>query len=106
LENSARPAGVEYSALVSNYLPEQNLLKRMADVGVSVFFGSANDLVVPSAGGWKTTSPVPVSRIACYGNGGNLAQPAGSPVFPCFIFQPSGDHRFLEARIARRVARA
>ena len=24
----------------------------MADVGVDAFFGSANDLVVPSAGGW------------------------------------------------------
>jgi hypothetical protein len=95
LENSARPAGVEYSALVSNYLPEQNLLKRMADVGVSVFFGSANDLVVPSAGGWKTTSPVPVSRIACYGNGGNLAQPAGSPVSHVSFFNRPATIDFL-----------
>jgi hypothetical protein len=66
-----------YSALVANYNPTANVLQRMLDTGVDQFFGSANDLVVPSEGGWRVDNSgipfIPGSRIGCYGPGGNLA---------------------------------
>src|SRR5262249_43169936 len=41
------------------------------------FFGSANDLVVPSEGGWRVDRSgvtfIPGDRIGCFGPGGNLA---------------------------------
>jgi CHAT domain len=65
-----------YSALVSNYNPTANVLQRMIDTGVDQFFGSANDLVVPTEGGWRVDHSavpyVPGDRIGCYGPGGNL----------------------------------
>jgi CHAT domain-containing protein len=65
-----------YSALVANYNPTGNVLQRMLDTGVDQFFGSANDLVVPSEGGWRVDDSgatfIPGSRIGCYGPGGNL----------------------------------
>jgi len=70
------PAGA-YSALVSNFTPDGNILERMADVGVDAFFGTANDLVVPTAGGWlidRADGPplIPTERIGCFGPGGNF----------------------------------
>ena len=66
-----------YSALVANYNPAGEVLLRMLDTGVDQFFGSANDLVVPSEGGWRIDQPgagfIPAARIGCYGPGGNLA---------------------------------
>jgi len=37
---------------VSNYQPDGALWQRAVDAGVDWFFGSANDLVVPTEGGW------------------------------------------------------
>lgn len=66
-----------YSALVSNYNPSGAVLARMVDTGIDQFFGSANDLVVPSEGGWRVdqsdTAFIPAARIGCFGPGGNLA---------------------------------
>lgn len=71
------PPSDAYSALVSNYNPTGNVLQRMIDTGFDQFFGSANDLVVPSEGGWRVDHSgvtfIPGSRIGCYGPGGNLA---------------------------------
>jgi hypothetical protein len=65
-----------YSALVSNYAPDAGLLKRMVDAGIDEFFGGANDLVVPTEGGWQVDESgvvyIPGDRIGCYGPGGNL----------------------------------
>jgi hypothetical protein len=65
-----------YSALVSNYNPSGAVLLRMLDTGIDQFFGSANDLVVPSEGGWRVDQPgtvfIPSARIGCFGPGGNL----------------------------------
>ncbi len=69
------PAGA-YSALVANHQPEAGVLWRLLDAGLEQLFSSANDLVVPSEGGWKTGSSaaalVPEGRIGCFGTGGNL----------------------------------
>jgi CHAT domain-containing protein len=63
-------------------------------VGLDQFFGSANDLVVPSEGGWRIdrvgSSFISGARIGCFGPGGNLpsdrvthvnifTQPAAAP---------------------------
>ena len=77
LQGPPLPPASAYSALVSNFTPTGNILERMVDVGVDAFFGGANDLVVPSTGGWLIDradgpSPIPPERIGCFGSGGNF----------------------------------
>lgn len=81
LQDAPLPPAAGYSALVSNFTPDGNILERMADVGVDAFFAGANDLVVPSAGGWQIDRgngppSIPPERIGCFGPGGNI--PAGA----------------------------
>src|SRR5687768_11364995 len=70
------PPADAYSALVANYQPTGAVLQRLLDVGADQFFGTANDLVVPSEGGWRIDRLgggfIPAARIACFGPGGNL----------------------------------
>lgn len=77
LQRPPGPPADAYSALVANYNPTDKVLLRMLDTGVDQFFGSANDLIVPSEGGWRVGQPgkvlIPAGRIGCYGPGGNLA---------------------------------
>ena len=77
LQKPPGPPPDAYSALVSNYNPSASVLQRMIDTGVDQFFGTANDLVVPTEGGWKVDRSgvafVPANRIGCFGPGGNLA---------------------------------
>lgn len=76
LQSPPGPPGDAYSALVANYNPTEKVLLRMLDTGIDQFFGSANDLVVPTAGGWHVGQPgkilIAASRIGCFGAGGNL----------------------------------
>jgi len=77
LQGPPPPPAAGYSALVSNFTATGNILERMADVGVDAFFSGANDLVVPSAGGWlidRADGPplIPSDRIGCFGSGGNF----------------------------------
>ena len=77
LRTAGVPAGAEWYALAANYEPEDaTLLVRLADMGVDGFFATANDLVVPTEGGWQSGDTpavgVPVDRIGCFGPGGNL----------------------------------
>jgi hypothetical protein len=86
------PAG-RLSALVSNYEPDASLLARMADAGVDGFFGGANDLVVPSEGGWHvdigSELTIAAARIGCFGPGGNLGASGGNGVIHTkFFSQP------------------
>jgi hypothetical protein len=53
LQGPPAPPEHAYSALVANFQPDRNLWLRMVDVGVDQFFGGANDLVVPTEGGWR-----------------------------------------------------
>ena len=80
LQGPPGPPPDGYSALVSNFNPTGNILQRIVDAGVDQFFGSANDLVVPSEGGWRVDHSgvtfIPGARIGCYGPGGNLAPSA------------------------------
>ncbi|MFZ4767031.1 MAG: CHAT domain-containing protein, partial [Roseimicrobium sp.] len=70
------PKGTLYHAVVSNYHPPREWLARLGDMGVDTLFGGANDLVVPTEGGWKTSdnveSWIPGERVACSGPGGNF----------------------------------
>ena len=73
-----------YAALVASFKPGSSLMARMRDAGVHRFFGSANDLVVPTEGGWQlgATSGGGASRaiaagaIGCFGPDGNLTASA------------------------------
>lgn len=69
------PAGA-YSALVANFHPTGGLGQRLLDVGIDGFFGAANDLVVPSEGGWRVdregAAHLAAERVGCFGAGGNL----------------------------------
>jgi hypothetical protein len=89
-----------YSALVSNFEPDAHILARLADTGVDVFFGSANDLVVPTEGGWHVDPGVqperiPADRIGCFGTGGNLGTPPDGPVMHTNFFSRSTTVDFL-----------
>ena len=90
LQSPPDPPVEAYSALVANYNPSGNVLQRMLDTGIDQFFGSANDLVVPTQGGWRVTHPgkvsIPAVRIGCYGPGGNL--PADSVTHVSFFSRP------------------
>ena len=79
-----------YSALVANYQPTGDTLRRLMDAGIDQFFGTANDLVVPSEGGWRvdgSNTGIPAARIACFGPGGNLPEDAVTHVG--FFSQPA-----------------
>jgi CHAT domain-containing protein len=90
LQSPPGPPAEAYSALAANYNPTDKVLLRMLDTGVDQFFGSANDLVVPTAGGWHVGQPgkilIPAARIGCFGAGGNL--PADSVTHVDFFTQP------------------
>ncbi len=92
------PAGA-YSALVANFEPDQGLLLRMADAGVDVFFNSANDLVVPTEGGWRVDpqdgAVVPGDRIGVFGRGGNEDSSRPGAVIHTTFFQRSETVDFL-----------
>lgn len=101
-----RPAGTDYHALVSNYHPPANLLARFADMGIDRFFGGANDLVVPSEGGWRTggeeSSWIAGARIGCFGPGGNLT--ASEPVNHVTFFGQAATSDFLLSSLLGRPA--
>ena len=84
------PPADAYSALVANYQPTGEVLLRLLDVGIDQFFASANDLVVPSEGGWRidrsSATFIPATRIGCFGPGGNL--PSDAVTHVNFFSQP------------------
>ena len=99
LQSPPGPPATAYSALVSNFHPDAALWERALDVGVDSFFASANDLVVPSEGGWRTdrdgTAHVPAGRIGCFGPGGNLRTADGGLVNHVNFFGRSETAGFL-----------
>jgi CHAT domain-containing protein len=101
LQSPPGPPGDGYSALVANCNPTGNVLARWVDLGMDQFFGSANDLVVPSEGGWRVDRSgqtfIAASRIGCFGPGGNLA---GDGVTHIDIFGQAPTARFLATALA------
>ena len=97
------PPADAYSALVANYHPTGESLQRLIDAGIDQFFGTANDLVVPSEGGWRVDhSPaghVPASRIGCFGPGGNL--PADSVTHNSFFSEPAAVEFLVNGLLGR-----
>jgi CHAT domain-containing protein len=91
LQRPPGPPDGAYSALAANYQPVDQLVTRLVDAGMDRFFGSANDLMVPTEGGWRvdrsSTKFIPASRIGCFGPGGNL--PADSVTHFTFFVQPA-----------------
>jgi len=99
------PAGA-YSALAANFEPDANLALRLADLGLDAFFASANDLVVPTEGGWRidTGGPpaVDAKRIGCFGPGGNVASATGTDVHHVNFFSQPETVEFLVRALERR----
>ena len=93
------PAQSLYSALVSNFQPKGTALTKLAEAATGSFFQSANDLVVPSEGGWRVDTPatlIPADRIGCFGNGGNIDKPGeDSSVYHTNYFSQSKTVDFL-----------
>ena len=98
LQSPPGPPPNVYSALVSNFHPDAALWQRALDVGADEFFGSANDLVVPSEGGWRVdrdgTVHIASDRIGCYGPGGNLGS-GSAPVHHLNFFSRKETADFL-----------
>jgi len=99
LQAPPAPPAHSYSALVANFNPDHSLLQRMIDAGVDQFFLGANDLVVPSEGGWRVDHDgmqnVDVTQIGCFGPGGNLATSESSPVMHTSFFVRQETAAFL-----------
>ena len=78
LQSPPGPPPNGYSVLTANYNPTGSILRRLLDIGVDQFFNTANDLVVPSEGGWRVDRSggafIPGTRIGCFGPGGNIAR--------------------------------
>lgn len=85
-----------YSALTSNFAASGALLSRVLDLGIDQIFGTANDLVVPTEGGWRVDgdSLVPPERIGCFGQGGNIDD-RGEPVPHIGFFERPETTKFL-----------
>lgn len=95
LQGPPGPPPDSYSALVANCNPT-GAFARLLDIGLDQFFGSANDLVVPSEGGWRVdrsgSTFIPGARIGCFGQGGNLP---GDSVTHVSLFAQAASTRFL-----------
>lgn len=77
LQDPPGPPAEAYCALVANFEPDR-WAARLFDAGMDGFFSGANDLCVPSEGGWRAdreSVAIPAERIGCYGPGGNLEGP-------------------------------
>ena len=80
LQAAPGPPNQAYSALVANFEPDTTVLQRIIDAGADLFFATANDLVVPTEGGWRVDAgsgaavTIPGERVGCFGLGGNLTQ--------------------------------
>ncbi len=106
LQDPPDPPAKAYSALVANFEPGP-LAARLFDAGVDGFFAQANDLVVPSEGGWRAARQavaIPGERIGCYGAGGNLGN--ASDVHHLNLFGQTATVPFLIAALSGQDAAA
>jgi hypothetical protein len=99
LQASPGPPPRAYSALVANFLPKGGLLQRVLDIGVDLVFQQANDLVVPTEGGWVVdpgaAPAIPGDQIGCFGPKGNLPDPPDGPVNHITFFSRPATVDFL-----------
>ena len=99
LQAAPGPPNQAYSALVANFEPDAAVLQRIIDAGADLFFATANDLVVPTEGGWRVDAgsgaavTIPGDRVGCFGLGGNMTQQ--HPVNHVNFFEDPGTVDFL-----------
>jgi hypothetical protein len=90
LQGPPKPTADALSALVSNFEPDSRVLARAVDLGFNSFFEVANDLVVPTSGGWRIdqlTNVIPPARVGCFGRGGNIG--GSAPTHVGFFSEPA-----------------
>lgn len=100
LQQADEPGTGEYWCLAANHEPDDNLWKRLVDIGVDAFFAGANDMVVPCEGSWLADGAgtrIPAERIACFGPGGNLADPPSGAVHHSNFFAQRDTVRYIRA---------
>ncbi len=104
LQGPPKPPVDRYSALVANFNPPGSVLRRLADAGIDQFFNTANDLVVPSEGGWRVDplagNFIPGTRIGCFGPGGNIP---GDAVTHVNFFSQADAVTFIVKALAGRA---
>jgi hypothetical protein len=92
------------TVLTTNYEPTDVVWRRMLDLGVDMFFGSANDLVVPSEGAWRIDpeggTAISGDRIGCFGRGGNIVGAPNQAVHHCNFFVQSQTVDFITRTLA------
>lgn len=107
LQDPPSPPPDAYSALVANYKPDERLWRRLLDVGIDGFFGTANDLVVPTEGGWCVTRDgnpgVPPERVGCFGVGGNLLPESSGAVQHGTFFERPETAKFIADALLGRA---
>jgi hypothetical protein len=90
LQDSPAPPVRAYWAITTNHEPDETLLSRAADLGIDAFFAEANDMVVPTAGGWRVDDEaaptIPAGQIVCFGPGGNVRVGGRANVHHCNLF--------------------
>ena len=88
-----------YSAVIANYEPSGNLLKRLGDAGLDAFFGGDNDLVVPTAGGALIGrgpgSDIPPNQVGRFGPNGSLPTEPNTNVWHTNIFNQPAAREFI-----------
>jgi hypothetical protein len=97
LQQGPPPDGHPYSALVANFVPDDKLWARILDLGADWFFQGANDLVVPTPGGWrvdKLEGSIPGKQVGCFGPGGNISD-QDKPVSHIGFFQRKETSDFI-----------
>ncbi len=93
-----------YSALISNFEPGRRLWARALDLGLDAFFDTANDLVVPAAGGWRIDGlleNIPAGQIGAFGPGGNIAEGAGPVSHIGFFSRPESQEFIARALMGK-----
>jgi hypothetical protein len=99
LQQPSAAAAGEWSALTANFHPDRSFWLRLADAGIDRFFAGANDLVVPSEGGWqidRRLQAIPAARIGCFGAGGNLLTDHPEHVHHVNFFRQAETVEFLK----------
>lgn len=107
LEERQPPGAQGWQALVSNYHPgkAEKWWLRLLDAGIDRFFQVANDLVVPTEGGWKlhgSSTIISAAHIGCFGPGGNLLTDETGRVHHLNFFEQAEVVTFLSQALEGR----
>jgi hypothetical protein len=91
LQGPPSPPPGAYATIACNFVPSESMWLRLLDIGVDSFFSGANDLVVPTEGGWRLDHDANIigpNQVYCFGPGGNLSAGSGNVHHTNLLAQP------------------